>query len=451
MGACGEVKEKDKPKELLKKQEPIVNIQLSKSNAQEENDKLKSTPNIPKNYNIKFLDSLKRNEHNDVLEGNLTLGQILTNMKSKENADFEIEFENKATIGSDRINQKLDVILKELFNNEIPETINMKYIYKGLDISENVIQAYQENNKIVGSAILDNSETFGIITYESDNNLITPYYYQRNDYPEFIYVNSFTAYCNAKGCLYLSGGEKEQNYEQEIDTEKYNNFIYINLSELNQRERNLIINKLPNLEEARTWHSMIFVPDKYIFIVGGANNKSVELYDIDKNEISKDSELNEMRCECTLCLINNRYLYAFCGFILHEEYSNTIEKCDLFKQQRKWELVNPLIKNGLEFKPSFFAISYFQENELLLIGGNDNGEGKRFDYLYILSNEENDKDEIVEYELDTKENINIFKDKFFMPINNNKAVNIPLIIGGDIKIIILDIQNGDVSYLNYEN
>ena len=40
---------------------------------------------------------------------------------------------------------------------------------------------------------------------------------------------------------------------------------------------------------------MIFVPNKYIFIVGGIYTKSVERYDIEKNETKIDSELKEKR------------------------------------------------------------------------------------------------------------------------------------------------------------
>ena len=43
---------------------------------------------------------------------------------------------------------------------------------------------------------------------------------------------------------------------------------------------------------------MIYIPNKYIFIVGGSNTKSVELYNIETNQLVKDSELNENRSEC---------------------------------------------------------------------------------------------------------------------------------------------------------
>ena len=127
---------------------------------------------------------------------------------------------------------------------------------------------------------------------------------------------------------------------------------------------------------------------------------------------------------------------------------NSIERCNLLKEERKWEDIYAVEKSALRFKPSFFAISYFK-NDLLLIGGNDAGEEERYDYLYKLENEEDKKDEILDYKFESKEKINIFKDKFFMPIDNNKAVNIPLSIGGEIKVFILDTQTGKV--ISYDN
>ncbi len=57
---------------------------------------------------------------------------------------------------------------------------------------------------------------------------------------------------------------------------------------------------MSNLNESRKWKSMILIPKKYVFIVSGTNNKSVELFVIEKNEIKIDSYLNEAHCECSL-------------------------------------------------------------------------------------------------------------------------------------------------------
>ena len=449
MGACGEEKNKRDTDKIKTNPVNDNNIQTVIEPPNEEtNDKLKAAPQIKKSYTIKFLNKDKNQENNKIIEGDSSMNQILSNMKLKKNSDYVIEFDNKLTIGADKKDEKFENILNELFKNNIPEVINMKYTQKGLDIPENVVQAYRENTKIIGSAILDNPETFGIITYENDTRELNPYYYQRSEYPELNTLNSFTAYCNAKNCLYFSGGEKEQPYEKEDNSLPYDEFICIDLTELSTNKNKLVINKLNNLINPRTWHSMIFVPNKYIFIVGGSNTKSVELYDIDEKKLTEDSELNEIRCECTLCLVNNTYLYAFYGFLLHQDYNNSIERCNLLKEERKWENINVIENCAVKFKPSFFAISYFLNDNLLLIGGNDTGEDERNDYIYKFGKEENQKDEIEDYKFELKENLNIFKDKLFMPLENNKAVNIPLIIGGEIKVIILDTENGEVTSFN---
>ena len=62
---------------------------------------------------------------------------------------------------------------------------------------------------------------------------------------------------------------------------------------------------MSNLNKSRKWHSMIFIPKKYVFIVSGINNKSVELFDLEKNEIKIDSYLKEALREYSLTLVNN--------------------------------------------------------------------------------------------------------------------------------------------------
>ena len=446
MGVCGE--QKDKKKKTVSEENKKLTNEITPIEEGKKDDKLKSIPNMKKSYAIKILNTDNNQGYNKVIDGDITIHQMLSDMKFRENCDFIIEFENNLKIGAEKINVKLENILIEIFNSDIPEVIDMKYSYKGLNIPENAIEAYRKDNKIIGSAIMDSTDIFGIITYEINTRSLNPYYYQRNEYPELIYFNSFTAYCNAKNCLYFSGGEKEQSYEVEEKSAQYNEFISIDLTKLSSNNDKLEINQLPNLNVPRTWHSMIFVPNKYIFIVGGSNTKTVELYDMEEKKLTKDSELNEERCEATLCLVNNIYLYAFYGFFLHKDYNNSIERCNLLKEERKWEDIYAVEKSALRFKPSFFAISYFK-NDLLLIGGNDAGEEERYDYLYKLENEEDKKDEILDYKFESKEKINIFKDKFFMPIDNNKAVNIPLSIGGEIKVFILDTQTGKV--ISYDN
>ena len=485
MGACGsgeDRKKPDKEKNIEKKQEKeeeeinkdikiimeeegdrekgekkdiIISTQNIESQKIEEGGtKLRNTPkdmiSTKTQYNYKLIDLSTKREFDEQIHSDATLGDLLKSLKLRENGDFIIEFDNNVKIGCEKINERFGELMPEIFNNNIPEIIKMNYSYKGLDISEDIIKDYIESNKIIGSAVLDNQELFCIITYENDMKLITPYYYKKKDNEDLEKFNLFTAFCNGKGKLYFSGGENEQGCDPDKTLAKYNDFFYIDLTNLKENPDKIIIHELPNLNEPRTWHSMIYIPYKYIFIVGGSNTKSVELYNMETNEITKDSELNELRSECTLCLVNNTYLYAFCGFLLYQEHITSIEKCNLLKEERKWEYVYVNDKNGVIFRPSFFGVSYFKNDELLLIGSNDNGDEKFCDYIYKIGKNEEEKDEIVEFKCNLTENNRLFKDKLFLPVNENESINIPLMIGEDIKLYILDTNNGEVTIINHQ-
>ena len=466
MGACGSGDDKGKRnKKTIKDKNPLLDDQAEintemKEKKDDNNIKLKATPKVlnpskqAKRYKYKLINLSTNDSFEKEIDGNIKINELLTSSQLRANGDFIIEFQNNIKIGYDKANEIFQDIITEIFNKNIPDIIEMHYSYKGLDIPENmndIVRAYVESNFIIGSAILDNPEFFCIITYEKDTDNLQPYFYKRKDNEELIKFNLFTAFCSAKGNLYFSGGETDQTYDPDKSIAKYNDFFCIDLTKLKDNKNKIMINELPNLNEPRTWHSMIYVPYKYIFIVGGSNTKSVEIYNIETNEITKDSELNDYRSECTLCLANNEYLYAFCGFLLHNEFNTSVERCNLLKEERNWEFVDINEKNGMVFKPSFFGVSYFSNyNEILLIGGNDNGDDLHFDYLYKVGKNDEEKDEIKEYKSNINENNVVYRDKLFMLIGDNKSVNIPLIIGEDIKIFVLDLNNGEITTEYYE-
>ena len=449
MGVCHSEGKTKKENKNNTKTVTVINDEIEKGD--DNNIKLKSGKKSlnmnHKEYNINLIKTSTNEEIKRTIKGNQTIINILSDLLNiNVHSDFELEFDNNKNIKTNKKDFEFDEIMKEIYDNNIPEIISMKYTYKGIDIPENVIKAYIDNNKIIGSAIMDNMETFGIITYDINLKIISSYSYKISDYPALNNFNSFTAYCNAKNCLYFSGGESEISNDLDKTSLKYNDFFSLDLTILNNDQ--LIINELPNLKEPRTWHSMIFVPNKYIFIVGGSNTKSVELYDIDEKTLIKHSELNEIRCECTLCLVNNMYLYAFFGFVLHQEYNNSIERLNLLKENKKWEYVNYEKKEGLNLKLSFLGVCYYKEDELLLIGGNDNDNEERHDYNYIIAKNEEDKDIIKEFDCELKENNIVFRDKLFLPSEENKSINIPVTIGDNIRIFICD--NGKINVLNQQ-
>ena len=403
---------------------------------------------------------------------NMSFKELFTQMHINMKSDYSLQFKENQLLQNFDINNKIIETIYPYIKDNLNEVININLVYEGLDIPDNIIESYITHNKIISAPIFDNPDFFAIIIYYTENNELKLYYKEPKD-PEYIFMNkfnSFTAYCNAKGYLYISGGEKEQT--NDLDNNNNNNselndFFCIELSSLdcdNNRKpdmpRNNLngnglidlnnlntfnIKQLPNLLEPRTWHSMIYVPNNYIFIVGGST-KSVELYDIEKNIIKKDSSLNELRNECTLCLVNNIYLYAFCGFYIHQSFNCTVERCNLRKKERKWEFVKFNMKNK-GFISSFFAVSYYKNENIILIGG-DSVEDINKSYIIKLGKEENENDEIDEFDLGEKK-FGVFRDKFFNPINNNFSINIPLAYGEHIQTLLLNMDNGEIEQKEY--
>ena len=467
MGSCTSVSRKNKEKNKI-----IVSNSLKNQN---KTSNIYPTSlsiiinQIPKEINQQ---TLSENKTPISIGQNMTFKELFNQMHININYDYSLQFKEGQIIQNFDVNNKIIETIYQYIKDNLNDVININLIYNGLEISENIIDSYIKYNKIIGSPIFDNPDFFAIIIYKTENNETKLYYKEPKD-PEFIFMNkfnSFTAYCNAKGYLYISGGESE--HSEDLDNENDNNennnselkdFFCIELNSLdcdnnnpekdtNNQNRNglndlntLNIKQLPNLLEPRTWHSMIYVPDKYIFIVGGST-KSVEIYDIEKNIIYKDSTLNELRNECTLCMVNNIYLYAFCGFYIHQTFNCTVERCNLRKKERKWEFVKFDMKNK-GFISSFFAVSYYKNDNIILIGG-DSVEDMNKSYIIKLGKEENENDEIDEFDLGDKK-FGVFRDKFFNPINNNYSINIPLAYGEHIQILILNMENGEIEKKEY--
>ena len=426
------------------KQRNIKGNQIIKNSNNQKNNKLKSVPqkkNIINNeiekekikkVKISIID-LDKNESvlNLSFDENLLLKDICEKINYDKNKDYNLLNEN-----DEEINNKKEMKIKEIFpyiNN-----INLKIKYSGLDIPQNIKNSYIENIKFIGSLILDNLEYLGISILNISNEKMLTYHYSNEKYKELRKFNLFSAICNGKNNLYISGGENN-------GSECLSDFYEINLANVNKE--NIQMRKLTNLIEGRTWHSMIYIPNKYIFIVGGIGNKNVELYDIENNIIQKDSELNEERSECSLCMVNDIYLYAFCGFLIHQNFTNSIERCNLRKQIRKWEMVNYKLENNVIFNPSFFGVGYYKD-KILLLGGNENNEEKNDNY--IISIGINGNEDSIEDFSSNEQFINVYREKFFIPFNNDYSLIIPL-ISNNSQVLFLNNEEGKITRKEYND
>ena len=423
---------------------------------------------------------VNQNKSNQIFtKTNLTLRELLTLAEFNLNGDFDVQLENSENINED-LNTNLKDIIEKYFPDKTLITLSLFVIYKGLSIPSNIKKAYEEMTPIIGSAIFDDENKFGFSLYDKVKRNLNTYYFDKSKNENIKKFNLYSAYCSAKGVFYISGGEIESEINSgkkgEVNMEFYGNFIGIDmnkikinsiynksskietvnenesendkdndeLSLLSNNEISIPVKKLPRLNVERSWHSMIFIPNKYIFIVGGTNTKTVERYDIEKNELKYDSELKEKRCEPALCLVNNNYLYAFYGFIPFKDFNNNIERCDLLKKRREWEI----ICCSTSIIASFFGISFYKDNEILLISPKDNIDDENKNYIVKIGNDDDSPDEIKETILPYN-GIRTFKDKLFYPMFDNYCVNIPMNFGKNKTVLILDCNTGNIECKNY--
>ena len=318
--------------------------------------------------------------------------------------------------------------------HDITKTLRIKLVRSGLHIPNEVRKYIAKRTYLIGGLTFDRPNTFGLFIFNKMNNSTLSFEYSTNIYLQMKTVNQFSAYCNALNKLYISGGDLGNN--QITDS-----FICIDLAQVQQ---NIFVpTQLCNLLRKRYWHSMIFIPEKYIFIIGGPNEMAVELYDMEKNICTIDSRLNIDRCEPSLILVNDKYLYSFFGFHLYESFINTIERCNINRKNRRWEMVNYKLSNTPNLVKSFFGVSYVGNN-IILVSDKENQNDLKPNY--ILSPGKDNIDTISDEGILNSRSSRLFGEKFFIPFTEEESINMAF-KSGEPKIFIVNNINGSINEL----
>ena len=318
--------------------------------------------------------------------------------------------------------------------HDITKTLRIKLVRSGLHIPNEVRKYIAKRTYLIGGLTFDRPNTFGLFIFNKMNNSTLSFEYSTNIYFQMKTVNQFSAYCNALNKLYISGGDLGNN--QITDS-----FICIDLAQVQQ---NIFVpTQLCNLLRKRYWHSMIFIPEKYIFIIGGPNEMAVELYDMEKNICTIDSRLNIDRCEPSLILVNDKYLYSFFGFHLYESFINTIERCNINRKNRRWEMVNYKLSNTPNLVKSFFGVSYVGNN-IILVSDKENQNDLKPNY--ILSPGKDNIDTISDEGILNSRSSRLFGEKFFIPFTEEESINMAF-KSGEPKIFIVNNINGAINEL----
>ena len=424
-GACISVNKNKKIKSNQKDEEKKENENEEKKE-EKKDDEIKEIKESEKELivrDITFKIINKDKEYTEKVKSSEKISYLFTiisKYKTNKNSEYDL-IDSEDTSLASKLTEDIGAVFKE------GDNITLKMLYMGLNISFDIKKEYEATNTLIGQPLFDLGENIGLLIYHKSENKFTSEIVKSK---KLLKYNHLSAFCNCNSNLYICGGESKEN----IGTNN-RNFIK-DFTKIDLFSPETII-ELPTLENPRAWHSMIFIPPKYIFIVGG-DTKVVELFDMEKQKVTPDSELNEIRNECTLFCLNDSILYAISGININGNYVKSIEKCNLRAAEREWKMVK-LKKTEIEIQNCYY-ISSFGENSssVILLAANEN-ENHNYDSLIFEDGEE----EGVLKQFNSNIKItDVCQDKSFHPLNDKKSIYIPLIsynvsayfIGNDLKL-----------------
>ena len=312
--------------------------------------------------------------------------------------------------------------------------ISLSISYIGLDVVTDILSYSKDNISYIGSPMLSSiSSSLSLLLFNPKTSTFT---ISQLSLPEEIIhyttsLSSFSSYCNCNGVLYISGGIID------ADNRNYSSLIFsIYLSSMK-------VGAISSMKNPHAWHSMLYLPSHEILIVSGLDSKIAEVFDTESNCIIKETTMNEMRCESSCIIVNNDYVYAFCGYLENFGFLNSIEKCNIRRNSLHWEVVNYKIDDDTVFYPSFSPLMVLEDNIIILYGVNEiNSNGnKEWVKSYKMKIENGEKISLWESNLMTGV---IFEEKNVKMISRERSILISKEIAGTKKVVYVDNMTGEI-------
>lgn len=354
---------------------------------------LNSLIKTTKNYKIKFLaidDSYYPNKKPAIGESRSNL-KPLNHESSMFPKVFAAEVLLKDCISSAIKDPNLNLINFKNFsaavykNTELREKMNLKLseiIKEGDETTEHVIGLVYSGLKSLPIKITEyiakNTNFYATINYQNEykkelvvfaKDVLSPDYiklfkvhYEIFNQEQNEIINEHTTYCNGLDFFYVSGcGDKGFS----------KSFFRIGLNESKLKSANAqIIQPLADMPIDLQLHAMLFVPESYIFAVGGESkaekaSRKVYFYDIKSNSWDEHSQLNQGRVQHSLCLVNDQFLYAIFGNKNNKKDDvRNMERLNLRSAERFWELIS-FETFDLQFF-NIYGVAQFKHSLILL-------------------------------------------------------------------------------------
>ena len=336
---------------------------------------------------------------------NSTFGQILDYFK-KNNKNIFFKLKPKYIFNGEIV--KNNQLISKLIH--IDKNCSLKFAEIWIEINNESNDKTGEQDIIQKKILKPKKNPFGILVITPSKDSIS-----LEKYPEYttkkfnLYDFNYTsAYCDSPNFLFISGGEQKSK-------------ILDNFWIIEHELYNIENKKMPYPKKN---HSMIYIEEGLVYIVGGNNNITF-FYDLEKDEFIKCGNLIQVCLEPTLLRIND---FIYCLSSLKDK--NFFERIKISRMSGNWEKVNVFIspENKMKFTNNFFGALNMGDGNLIICGGNDISENSFifncFSHTLIKTDE---KDENIE-----------LGDKRLYPIDNNYYIGISRYFEENKEIIILN-------------
>lgn len=443
-----------------------TDLNINNKDLSQQHLKVKETTTITNKKNVEQNPNGQNN--NNKLAETIRASVLLKNqndnikikIKTEENEPFELQVSQNANIndvineinnGSKekissndvRINNQnfpSSVLLQSMFpknSNQMEFDINIEIKSPLKHLSKTSQKYLSSKNQMLGK-IIDSDKGLCLLTFYRKTHDFSTYYIKDENIlssTKISYFSKLSALCNGCNILYISGGENDSYIPLK-------HFWKIDLT--NQK----ITLHSKGMPYSNKTHSMIFIPESYVFIIGG-NTQSVCYYDEYSDSFEQWIPLDEIVYEPALAYVNDCFLFVFANIVKTNENALQFHRTNL-KETPHWEIIKPVIEDdNMIVNQKFFASCYDNKSgEIIFFGGNkfeidkEISSDEKFCFAYNWNENKivNSNIQFIGCNID---------EKVFIPFNNKYSYLLPSFGVKDIKLVNYNNEKRVFNIINF--
>ena len=380
------------------------------------------------NHNTKLINNQQLNQ----VEINIDIinkDKVIVKIPTSNNIIWEKEFFKDDVIGT--------VINDYLLENNIKSSIdflnNLTFEDRELNLQDEINSLLNNQNKSSNGSEKDKyieliakpfSDPFEIYCFSKNNEKfkIIRFTNELKENKKIKNFSSSSAYCNGFNNLYISGGEMSRDLFWEIDL------------------KTNIIND-PIQIPPKQYHSMIYISEYIVFIVGG-NDLNTFYYHIKEKRILNWGKLNIKRIEPALQVIENKLYCIDSSNSLNDKNNYTIEVTDINANEGNWNVIRPILPLNMVFSQQLFGVSKDKDNNIIFLGGSLNKSENDMNYMYNIN------DNVLNCSNVKYLNFTL-KEKTFIQINRTYECIFPDFDRTSPQIVFYNKKKGKIELINF--